>query len=193
MKRFEAEERLLPNCWTVVRVDGRGFARFVDAHRFNRPNDDRGIRIMNKAAAHLMADAELNDIVMGFGNSDEFSFVLSRRSELFGRRSSKIVSTFASAFSSAYVFFWKECFPDTKLEYPPVFDCRVVLYPTDQNLRDYLAWRQADCHINNLYNTCFWSLVNLAKKSPAEAEEALRVCEMLSFSPLPISSHRILI
>lgn len=29
----------------------------------------------------------------------------------------------------------------------------------DNNLRDYLSWRQADVHINNLYNTCFWNLV----------------------------------
>lgn len=28
-----------------------------------------------------------------------------------------------------------------------------------QHVRDYFAWRQADCHINNLYNTCFWALV----------------------------------
>lgn len=28
-----------------------------------------------------------------------------------------------------------------------------------QHIRDYFGWRQADCHINNLYNTCFWSLV----------------------------------
>lgn len=28
-----------------------------------------------------------------------------------------------------------------------------------QHVRDYISWRQADCHINNLYNTCFWALV----------------------------------
>ena len=26
-----------------------------------------------------------------------------------------------------------------------MFDGRVVLYPTEKNLRDYLSWRQADC------------------------------------------------
>ena len=45
------------------------------------------------------------------------------------------------------------------LLYPPSFDARIVLYPSDQNIIDYLSWRQADVHINNLYNTCFWNLV----------------------------------
>lgn len=32
----------------------------------------------------------------------------------------------------------------------PMFDGRAVLYPADSTLRDYLSWRQADTHINNL-------------------------------------------
>ena len=46
------------------------------------------------------------------------------------------------------------------MKYPAYFDSRVVLYPTDDNLKDYLKWRQADVHINNLYNTIFWALVD---------------------------------
>lgn len=64
-----------------------------------------------------------------------------------------------SKFSTAFVYHWADYFPDVPLLYPPSFDGRIVLYPTDQNLRDYLCWRQADCHINNLYNTTFWALV----------------------------------
>ncbi|KAJ1941073.1 tRNA-histidine guanylyltransferase 1-like, partial [Linderina pennispora] len=52
-----------------------------------------------------------------------------------------------------------EFFPDTKLQFPPAFDSRVVQYPSDRIMRDYLCWRQVDCHINNMYNTCFWTLV----------------------------------
>lgn len=32
-----------------------------------------------------------------------------------------------------------------QLQYPPTFDCRLVCYPSEKNLRDYLSWRQADC------------------------------------------------
>ncbi len=41
----------------------------------------------------------------------------------------------------------------------PSFDARIVLYPTTAHLRDYLSWRQADVHVNNLFNTTFWALV----------------------------------
>ncbi|XP_060621539.1 probable tRNA(His) guanylyltransferase isoform X4 [Anolis sagrei] len=54
------------------------------------------------------------------------------------------------------------------------FDGRVVLYPSDQNLKDYLSWRQADCHINNLYNTVFWSLVQRSGLTPVEAQKRLQ-------------------
>lgn len=36
-----------------------------------------------------------------------------------------------------------------------------------------MSWRQADCHINNLYNTCFWVLVQQGGKTETEAEAAL--------------------
>jgi len=41
----------------------------------------------------------------------------------------------------------------------PSFDGRAIAYPKLRILKDYLSWRQADCHINNLYNTAFWALV----------------------------------
>ena len=59
---------------------------------------------------------------------------------------SKLLSTVVSQFSSAYTYHWTKYFPSQKLLYPPVFDSRVVLYPSDKNMRDYLSWRQADCN-----------------------------------------------
>jgi tRNA(His) guanylyltransferase len=103
---------------------------------------------------------------------------------LYGRREFKIVSAFVSLFTSHYVFHWKESFPDKQLKYPPSFDGRAVLYPDIQNVRDYFAWRQADCiimtckadagHINNLYNTTFWALVG-GGLSETEASKRLDV------------------
>lgn len=126
-----------------------------------------------------------------WGIFSQWSFVLKPDTTLFNRRTSKIVSTFASLFSSNYVFYWNEFFPNNKLLYPPCFDGRCVLYPNVQILRDYLSWRQVDCwwitflllttkgHINNLYNTCFWTLVLQGGKTPTEAEAALRVGVLL--------------
>ena len=60
------------------------------------------------------------------------------------------------------------------MKYPPCFDGRVVLYPSFENLKDYFSWRYVDCHINNLYNTTFWQLVQTAKMSKDEAHKKLK-------------------
>lgn len=95
-----------------------------------------------------------------------------------------------SVFTAAYVFYWSQYLPDTPLKIPPSFDSRVVLYPGVQEIRDYFSWRQADsmcrnedgkgwadmtAHINNLYNTCFWALVQ-SGSSTTEANKALQAC-----------------
>ena len=105
------------------------------------------------------------------------SFILPPQTALFDRRSAKLVSTITSTFTAFYVYHWPEHFPSTPL-HPgalPTFDGRAVVYPTVQNLRDYLSWRQVDCHINNLYNTTFWALVERGGMSPQDAEQELAV------------------
>lgn len=126
---------------------------------------------MNYAAIRVMQ--EFTDIVLAYGQSDEYSFVFGRETDVYSRRASKILSTVNSLFTSSYVFFWSHFKPNTKLLYPPTFDARIVIYPMDKNLRDYLSWRQADTHINNLYNTAFWKLVLEAGRSNTEAEDDL--------------------
>lgn len=157
VKNFEIEEKILPNCWIVIRVDGRNFHRFSELHDFEKPNDLRAIELMNKSASNVMQ--EYKDVLMAYGQSDEYSFVIRKDTILYNRRSSKLMTCINSLFTSAYVLHWPRYFKDVKLKYPPAFDCRIVLYPTNENLKDYLSWRQADCHINNLYNTTFWNLI----------------------------------
>ncbi|CAH1153359.1 unnamed protein product [Phaedon cochleariae] len=171
VRDFELDDRLLPNSWIVVRIDGKNFHKFSTKHNFQKPNDLRALELMNKAASTVML--EFKDISISYGQSDEYSFVLRKDTSLYNRRNSKIMTYINSLFTSSYVFFWKEFFEDVKLSYPPSFDSRIVLYPTDQNLRDYLSWRQADCHINNLYNTTFWALVIRGGLTTAEAEKRL--------------------
>ncbi|EFA86333.1 tRNA-histidine guanylyltransferase 1 [Heterostelium album PN500] len=172
VKLFEQPDSLLPNVWIVVRVDGRGFHKFTQKHDYAKPNDDRGLNLMNRCALEVCK--EFTDIVIAFGESDEYSFVLKKQCTLFERRESKITSSIVSYFSSQFVYRWKEYFGDFELKYPPTFDSRAVCYPSDQNLRDYLSWRQADTHINNLYNTAYWALVLKGGKTPNEAELELR-------------------
>ncbi|XP_069026804.1 probable tRNA(His) guanylyltransferase isoform X1 [Embiotoca jacksoni] len=172
VRTFETDDTCLRNCYIVVRLDGRNFHKFAEQHEFTKPNDDRALGLMTRSARSVME--ELEDVAIAYGQSDEFSFVFKRTSTWFKRRASKLMTHVASQFSSSYVFYWKEFFGEQPLLYPPGFDGRVVLYPSNRNLRDYLSWRQADCHINNLYNTVFWTLVQKGGLTTAQAEDRLK-------------------
>jgi tRNA(His) guanylyltransferase len=171
VKAYEEHDVLLRNAWAVVRLDGRGFTRFTAAAGYAKPNDARGLAAMADAARAVCA--AFPDLVVAYGQSDEFSFLLRRGSALFGRRREKILSTVVSLFSAAFVGAWGEHFGGAPLPAVPAFDGRVVVYPGVREVRDYFSWRQADCHVNNLFNTCFWALVG-GGAGRAEAEAALR-------------------
>lgn len=127
---------------------------------------------MDHAALDLVA--RHGDIVLAFGESDEFSFLLRSSTTLYNRRHAKILTALVSQFTSAFLFHWNKYFPDTPMRYPPSFDGRIVLYPDARSVRDYFAWRQVDTHVNNLYNTVFWALVQQGGKSTTEAHAALK-------------------
>lgn len=146
---------------------------------------------MNAAAAHVVRS--ISDLCFAYGVSDEYSFVFDRSTSMFDRRRDKLVSTVVSTFTAAYVLLWPRFFTAPSntpsldqavndsdeqmgldLAYLPTFDGRAVVYPTNANLRDYLSWRQVDCHINNLYNTTFWALVLQGGLSQTAAEEHLK-------------------
>ncbi|KAL9086883.1 MAG: hypothetical protein Q9165_006889 [Trypethelium subeluteriae] len=126
-------------------------------YEFEKPNDKRALDLMNAAAEGVMK--ELQDLVLAYGVSDEFS---------------KLVTTVVSTFTSYYVYLWPSYFEDKTLFPPlPSFDGRAVLYPNDRILRDYVSWRQVDCHINNLYNTTFWTLIQKGGMNSTDAEKEL--------------------
>lgn len=121
-----------------------GLHSFSDAHDFAKPNDGRALELMNEAARHVV-QALKPDVVLAFGESDEYSFLLRRSCSLYKRRASKILTQIVSLFTSAYVFRWSEIMgKQRELKYPPIFDGRLVAYPSAKEIRDYFAWRQAD-------------------------------------------------
>ncbi|KAG6885626.1 hypothetical protein C0993_012044 [Termitomyces sp. T159_Od127] len=172
VRNFELPDPLLPDTFMVFRLDGHSFHRFSEKHNFTKPNDVRALQLMDHAARDVME--EYPDIVLAFGESDEYSFLLRKSTDLYNRRQAKIMSTLTSLFTSSYVFNWQKYFPDNPLQYPPSFDGRIVLYPAEQQIRDYFAWRQADTHINNLYNTVFWALVQHGGETTTQAHATLR-------------------
>ncbi|CAO3654595.1 unnamed protein product [Mucor hiemalis] len=153
VRHFELADNVLPNTWIVVRVDGRGFHRFLKLMTLQNP--------MTEELSILPIAVLLN-------------FIIPKTSNLYKRRSSKISSTIVSLFTSNYVMRWAEYFGQDKLHYAPCFDSRTVCYPNNKTLRDYLSWRQADCHINNLFNTTFWALVQKGGMTQIEAEDHLK-------------------
>ncbi|KAH8323556.1 hypothetical protein KR067_013742 [Drosophila pandora] len=171
VKSFEQDDSILPNVWIVIRVDGKKFHKFSKTQDFEKPNDENALNVMNAAATAVMQ--EFRDIVLAYGQSDEYSFVFRKETTAFKRRSAKLLTYVTSLFSSSYVMQWPK-WKSEPLTYAPCFDGRVVLYPSDENLRDYLSWRQADVHVNNLYNTAFWKLVLDKGLSNQQAEERLR-------------------
>jgi tRNA(His) guanylyltransferase len=80
----------------------------------------------------------------------EYSFVLDKNTKLYARRGYKIVSLVVSLFTAAFNRRYDEHFGVGSAAPIGVFDGRVVVYPSLRLVRDYLSWRQADCHINNL-------------------------------------------
>lgn len=92
---------------------------------------------------------ELPDLILAYGISDEYSFVFHKDCNLFERRAAKLVTTVATTFTSYFIHLWPKHFPDKALTPPmPSFDGRAVMYPSVENLRDYMSWRQVDCMLN---------------------------------------------
>lgn len=194
----------------VVRVDGKGFHKFSTEHEYEKPNDLRGLSLMTRAATAVME--EFKDISIAYGQSDEYSFIFRycpmiysicsrstdikmhsifrKETQVYSRRSAKLSTNVCSLFTSAFVYYWSEYFPTSKPLYPPVFDGRTVLYPSDQNMRDYLSWRQADCHINNLYNTTFWALILKSGLTPNEVPKSNWCIYTFWYTNIPFSRSR---
>lgn len=176
IRSFEFETRLMPFTWIVVRIDGCHFHKFTEMHDFVKPNEERALKLMNSCAMAVLEEFH-NDVVFAYGVSDEYSFILKNSTNLYQRRAGKIVSAIVSFFTSMYVMRWKDFFKEKELKYPPSFDGRAVCYPSREILRDYLSWRQVDCHINNQYNSCFWKLV-ASGKSKKEAQNSLKGAQL---------------
>ncbi|TMW39622.1 hypothetical protein DOY81_015298 [Sarcophaga bullata] len=85
-------------------VDGKGFHKFSKIHDFDKPNDVNALNLMNNAAQTVME--EFRDIVISYGQSDEYSFVFRKETNVFNRRLSKLLSYVTSLFTSSYVMNW---------------------------------------------------------------------------------------
>lgn len=139
--------RVPPECWTVIRVDGKGFSRFTET-RFEKPFDPRFRDMMIAAAVALM---EGMNGLYAYTESDEISLLLPRNWDAFDREVEKAVSIAAGTASAAFSHACGEV---------AIFDGRLWVGGTDSATVDYFRWRQADATRCALNGWCYWTLRN---------------------------------
>ena len=152
--------RMVPACWPIIRLDGRGFSRMT-AERFGKPFDQRFRDLMAATATVLLEELQG---IYAYTMSDEISLLLPRDWALFDRRVEKVVSisagmasaTFSQAFGQAVHF-----------------DSRIWLGAEIPLVLDYFHWRKAEAANNALHCWCYWTLRNQGK-SAAEATRLLK-------------------
>lgn len=83
------------------------YVRFSEAQQWHKPIDDRPYKLMNRVASEIL---HMYDGVVMFasGQSDEFSFFLRPDTDLYHRRTDKIMTTIVSTFTAYYIMYYPE-------------------------------------------------------------------------------------
>jgi tRNA(His) 5'-end guanylyltransferase len=161
MRSFEGYHslRLLPETWTVVRVDGHGFSRFTETH-YEKPFDVRFRDEMIRSAQALL---DLLHGIYAYAESDEISILFRPEWNAFDRKLEKIVSLSAGIVSATFTHACGQ---------PAHFDSRVWVGIKEERVADYFRWRQSDAARCALNGWCYWTLRRFGK-SVTEATKAL--------------------
>ncbi|HEX8536626.1 MAG TPA: tRNA(His) guanylyltransferase Thg1 family protein [Cystobacter sp.] len=151
--------RLLRGAWCVLRVDGRGFSRFTEAH-YDKPFDVRMHEQMVRTASALMEELQG---LYAYTESDEISILFRPEWSLYDREVEKLVSLSAGLASATFTH---------AAGVPAVFDSRVWLGVNEDAVLDYFRWRQSDATRCALHGWCYWTL-RKEGQSAAQASRAL--------------------
>ena len=147
----------------VIRIDGRGFHKFSEG--LERPYCRALADALDVAALYLAQ--EMIDCRFAYGQSDEYSFVLSD-SLWFDGNVQKIVSVSASLFTAAF----HRAFESKKIA---AFDSRVFVIAQTTEVENYFLWRQLDASANslNMLASAHYRHAELVGKSTSEKHELL--------------------
>lgn len=153
----------------VIRIDGRGFHQFTK--KLERPYS----RVLADAldAAAMALAAEMIGCRFAYGQSDEYSFVLTDTEPAdaalwFDGNVQKMVSVSASVFTGAF----NQAFGGAAAG---AFDSRVLVIAQRSEVEKYLLWRQLDASANslNMLASAHFSHKELVGKSTAEKHDML--------------------
>ena len=123
-------------------------------------------------------------ILLSYGFSDQFSFVLDRSSDFCGRNLTDILSVLVSSFTSNYVFNWRTYF-DKQLKYAPAFKGTTLLLPNEESLVSYLLTKQHECYILNLNSTLYSALVGRYRRYDLNESDGYKLVEHQIGGELP--------
>lgn len=139
-KAKEMKDNLKPKGWFVIRLDGKAFHTFSKSAQ--KPFDITLSEAMRSVTKQLCA--EVQNVKMAYTQSDEISLVISdldseKTSLWFDGDIQKTVSVSASIATAHFNRFYKH--PDGRMGY---FDSRVFRLENEEEVQNYLKWRQID-------------------------------------------------
>lgn len=146
LKEMKYRNILPSKGWFVIRVDGKAFSTYTQG--LIKPFDTRITDAMIAVAKSMCA--EIQNVKMAFYQSDEISIVLSdldnpETNLWFDGQVQKMVSV-ASSLATAY-FNQNFKHPNRKLG---LFDARVFRLDSEEDVKNYLLWRQNDAIKNGI-------------------------------------------
>lgn len=191
--RSLTDYRIMPNCYTLVMLDGRSFSKLIK-NIYNRPFDDDFIRIMNMTAEYLCKN--IQGALFAYVQSDEISILLSNESDtFFGGRLNKMLPVIASMASGKFnqlktIDALKNMISDSDIESITEdgiikaindaklveFDCKVWNVSTFNDVFSWFLYRQNDCIRNSKQQSAQTYLPHsmLLNKSTDEQIELLK-------------------
>lgn len=161
---------LLPRkTWVIIRVDGKGFHTFT--RDLERPYSQALADGLDGAAVFVAG--QMAGFAMAYGQSDEYSFLLSD----FGRDESRMwfdgaVQKLASVTASLFTAGFHRSYSDAGYA---AFDARVFAIPNRREVERYFLWRQADATRNslNMLASAHYNHAELLGKSASEKHDLL--------------------
>ena len=126
MEKFEAFKniKIIPNCYVIARLDGKGFSKLTESMKLEKPFDSKFKEAMIESIKGLIKET---GAILGFFESDEISLLFRNDTDFFKRRLEKLNSVLPSILTS-------ECMSqDIFKGFKPVFDCRILICPTKED------------------------------------------------------------
>lgn len=203
MRKFEwiGEARVPEDAYIILRIDGKGFSKFTERAKFDKPFDWDLHNLMLESAKSVLTTFEG---VYAYTESDEISVLLPKEFNLYNREVAKLVSISAALASSAFTAqFIESCMLNFKEREgfmslgPIAFDSRIWCSEQKERVMDYFNWRMADAKRCALNSATYWALRNagnskgkatslMSKATNDWKKEVYKAKEGVDFDSLPM-------